>query len=94
MHRDTLLTYIWSLQIVEDANKKGGKGLYVQNLSEKVVETPEDVHNLMKIAQVHPQPPAPITRANRLRPALVRFSMACSLWDVCRRNVARSERPR
>ena len=41
------------LQIVEDVPRDGkkSKGLFVQNLSEKVVETAEDVHNLMKLAQ-------------------------------------------
>ena len=44
---------IFCLQIVEDVPRDGkkSKGLFVQNLSEKVVETAEDVHNLMKLAQ-------------------------------------------
>lgn len=49
-----LLPWIYPCsQIVEDVARDGkkSKGLYVQNLSEKVVETAEDVHNLMKLAQ-------------------------------------------
>jgi hypothetical protein len=44
---------IFCSQIVEDVPRDGkkSKGLFVQNLSEKVVETAEDVHNLMKLAQ-------------------------------------------
>lgn len=38
---------------MEDVGRDGkkGKGIYVQNLSEKVVNTAEDVHALMKMAQ-------------------------------------------
>jgi hypothetical protein len=45
--------FAFCVQIVEDVPRDGkkSKGLFVQNLSEKVVETAEDVHNLMKLAQ-------------------------------------------